>query len=524
MFGLSKNCASNAARIFVVSVCIVIALLETWSALRERDVELNESTRATSNMAMALAQHADQTFNEVDIVLLGLLERLEHDGQTGPGLERTHDLMIARVRSLPQLSGLFVYDEKGRWIVNSQQVLETRFNNADRDYFIYHRDHRSEKPFIGQPVKSKSNGQWILTISRRINKMDGSFGGVVLGTIDLAFLQRFYERFDIGQEGAIMLGNLNGTILHRRPLMSDTVGKSLDNSPLFQEHIRHRTSGDLEIQSAQDGILRIHSFQHLSDYPLFINVAMSKAEILADWRHHVWLRALGVAMLLLILCYGGARMVAQVRRRELAEHDAIGARKELEHLYLALEEQAQKDGLTGVFNRRYFDQALHSELARLARSGGTLSLIMVDVDNFKKFNDTYGHAAGDACLHRVAALLGHAAQRKHDVVARYGGEEFAVILPDCDSACALAIAQTMMARLRKERITHAHGCGGIVTASVGVAALTAPAGLMITSRDLIEVADDALYVAKHQGRDRISFRAFPTSDGLEGLCLTEEAE
>src|SRR3954464_8771491 len=109
MFGLSKNGASNAAKIFVVSVCIVIALLETWSALREHDVELSESTRANSNVAMALAQHADQTFNEVDIVLLGLMERLEHDGQSGAGLARTHDMMVTRVRSLPQLAGLFVY-------------------------------------------------------------------------------------------------------------------------------------------------------------------------------------------------------------------------------------------------------------------------------------------------------------------------------------------------------------------------------------------------------------------------------
>ncbi|WP_320442706.1 sensor domain-containing diguanylate cyclase [Herbaspirillum sp. alder98] len=507
-----------------MSVCIVIVLLVTWSAMRERDIELSESTRANSNVAMALAQHADQTFNEVDIVLLGLLERLEHDGHSGRGLERTHDMMVMRVRSLPQLAGLFVYDEKGNWIVNSQPAMETRFNNADRDYFIYHRDHRSEKPYIGKPIRSKSNGQWILTISRRIDKIDGSFGGVVLGTIDLAFLQRFYERFDIGREGAIMLGNLNGTILHRRPLMTDTIGKSLDDSPLFQNHIRHQTSGDVEIRSAQDGVLRIQSFQHLADHPLFVIVAMSKNEVLADWRRHAWARAFGVALLLLILWYGGARMVAQVRRRETAERDAVDARKELEHLYKALEEQAQKDGLTAVFNRRYFDQALQSELSRINRSGGTLSLIMIDVDNFKMFNDTYGHAAGDVCLLRVASVLGHAAQRKHDVVARYGGEEFAVILPDCDSSCALSIAQTMMARLRKERITHAHGVGGIVTASVGVASLTAPAGLTIGSRDLIEVADEALYVAKHQGRDRISFRVFPTSDGLEGLCLAEEAD
>lgn len=175
MPGYPRIRASSAARTFVIGVCVIIIILEIWSVIQERDVDITESAHAMSNAATSLAQHTDQTFNEVDIVLIGILERLEKDGDSRYGLERTHDLMVRRVQGLPQLAGLFAYDERGKWLVNSQPMLETRFNNSDRDYFIYHQSHRSEKPFIGKPVRSKSTGQWILTISRRINKIDGSF-------------------------------------------------------------------------------------------------------------------------------------------------------------------------------------------------------------------------------------------------------------------------------------------------------------------------------------------------------------
>jgi PleD family two-component response regulator len=133
--------------------------------------------------------------------------------------------------------------------------------------------------------------------------------------------------------------------------------------------------------------------------------------MLEDWTRRVWIR--GVAVLLLVIIgFGGNRLVAQVAGRENAELEAITARTELERLYRTLEAQSQKDGLTDVFNRRYFDAALTAELARLNRSGESLSLIMVDVDHFKRYNDTYGHAAGDICLRQVAAALNSVARRQ----------------------------------------------------------------------------------------------------------------
>lgn len=164
-----------------------------------------------------------------------------------------------------------------------------------------------------------------------------------------------------------------------------------------------------------------------------------------------------------------------------------------------LERLATTDALTGLGNRRRFDEHFATEIARAARSGEPLSLLMCDVDNFKAYNDRYGHPQGDACLARVARALEGMARRPADLAARYGGEEFALVLPATGEAGAVARAQRLRAAVRDLAIEHAANDGrGIVTLSVGVATVTGgwPAG------DVIELADRALYEAKAQGRDR----------------------
>ena len=117
--------------------------------------------------------------------MLGIVERVEVDG-TGPAaLKRLHDNLVMRRQELPQLDGLFVYDENGNWIINSTSTPLNRFNNSDREYFIFHRYDSGPGPHIGVPVISRSSGKWVIPVSRRINKPDGSFAGVVLATVDI---------------------------------------------------------------------------------------------------------------------------------------------------------------------------------------------------------------------------------------------------------------------------------------------------------------------------------------------------
>ena len=161
------------------------------------------------------------------------------------------------------------------------------------------------------------------------------------------------------------------------------------------------------------------------------------------------------------------------------------------------------DGLTGVANRRRFDEALLSEWRQCQRAGTPLALLMIDIDHFKRYNDHYGHPTGDACLQQVAAVLKAAMQRACDLVARYGGEEFVCLLPGCDQAPALAKAQALQAALAAQGIAHeASPTAAWVTLSIGVAVAQPQAGGSPAA--LVAAADAALYSAKHRGRNCIS--------------------
>jgi diguanylate cyclase (GGDEF)-like protein/PAS domain S-box-containing protein len=173
-----------------------------------------------------------------------------------------------------------------------------------------------------------------------------------------------------------------------------------------------------------------------------------------------------------------------------------------------LEELATTDGLTGLANRRAFDEALEQEWRRAQRGSQPLSLLLLDVDRFKRYNDTYGHQEGDHCLRAVAALVNAAVRRPGDVAARYGGEEMVLLLPNTGARAALGIAERLRAGLEAARLPHAaNPPSGVVTASIGVAGLLPDAQLRFGPEALLAAADSALYAAKHQGRNRVMLAA-----------------
>jgi diguanylate cyclase (GGDEF)-like protein len=192
-------------------------------------------------------------------------------------------------------------------------------------------------------------------------------------------------------------------------------------------------------------------------------------------------------------------------RRRAGELEALVAVRtgQLETANRELERLAGIDGLTGVANRRIFDNRLKEEWTRAARLGTPLSLLMLDIDFFKAFNDLHGHLGGDECLRAVARAISAQALRPGDLVARYGGEEFAVILPGVLSEGAVAVAEKMRAAVSSLEI-HDPGSAvaGHVTISAGVASCTPRRDG--TPTELIAAADAALYDAKHAGRNRVS--------------------
>jgi diguanylate cyclase (GGDEF)-like protein len=168
-----------------------------------------------------------------------------------------------------------------------------------------------------------------------------------------------------------------------------------------------------------------------------------------------------------------------------------------------LENLAFLDGLTGIANRRQFDLQLEKEWRRMMRRSAPLALLLIDIDHFKKFNDHYGHGAGDDCLRIVAHTISSIIKRPGDLAARYGGEEFAIILPDTDEKGASIVAEAMRLAVDALKLPHAMSMvADNVTVSIGVAGRTPQHDQ--NEKDLINSADRALYLAKEAGRNRVS--------------------
>jgi diguanylate cyclase (GGDEF)-like protein len=209
----------------------------------------------------------------------------------------------------------------------------------------------------------------------------------------------------------------------------------------------------------------------------------------------------------------GAKIRA-MHRLEIMRKRLLEVSRELAASNRQLEMLSRQDGLTGLANRRYFDASLATEMRRATRAAEPISLILIDIDYFKRYNDTYGHQAGDECLKRVAGCLQAVCQRAADLPARYGGEEFALVLPNTTPDGARLVANSLAGAIAALAIPHTGSdIGQVITLSQGLA--SSVPGHELSPEDLIEKADHALYRAKDLGRNRAEAAPLgdPTAEG-----------
>ncbi len=490
-----------AIRVLIL-FCVLLVAAQGWSAWTARQSRLAENTAATSNMAAALAAQAESTIRIVDTVLAGVVERVEHDGTTPAASDRLRSHMRNMVSEVKELNGLFVYGADGSWLVTSLD-RPIAGNNADREYFQYHLHNRSRAVHIGKPIQSRSSGVWILPVSRRLELPDGSFAGVALGTIQIAFFAELYESFDVGSEGVVFLARDDGTLIYRRPFSEKLIGMDVSRGPVFQMVRSTGPIGTAMLRSQIDGVTRLYSYRHLDKLPLIVATAQSKHEILAEWQQSTLLLSAATLLVVLLLVGVGARLVRQIMIRDLLETELRIAEEHLQERNQELTVLATNDGLTGIANRRHFEETLRLELKRARRTGAPLSLVLLDVDFFKKYNDRYGHVAGDDCLRQVAAALQACLARPTDLAARYGGEEFAMILPATGQVGARYVAERLRLAVMDLGIAHADNPLGTATISAGACTFRGAPGDNEDPETFVMRADALLYRAKANGRNRV---------------------
>jgi diguanylate cyclase (GGDEF)-like protein len=449
---------------------------------------LDNSFVAAENTAALIEQDISRNIQLYDISLRSVAEKMD-DAEVMALPPRLRGLAIFDSSSTaPGLGAMVVLDRNGSIVLDSLSAIPRKGNFADREYFQYQRDTpREDGIYISKPFQARlQDDKWSISVSRRLTGADGSFNGIVSGTLKLEFLSQRMDSMALGKRGVSALFRNDGIVLAQNIEGNPNVGADWSKASAFA-HLPGRTSGTYAAESAIDKVSRLFAFSRIAGFPLVIVAGISRADVLAPLWFKIELLAAVFAVMALSVMVLVAMFNRELRRRIVAEQGQAAL--------------ARRDRLSQLSNRLGFDEALSMEWRRAVRNRQPLSLLMIDVDQFKGFNDRYGHPEGDKVLTAIGGAIGGAIRRPGDIAARYGGEEFVVLLPNTGADGAMRIAETIRQGVFSIAVPHERSSHRYVTVSIGVA--TVVPGKAAVENTLIENADRALYAAKAGGRNRI---------------------
>lgn len=595
---------------------LFVAMLAGLWLHHSKQQDQEDAAIATRNLARLLEQYIASAYGKIDLGLLAVVDQVEQQAAAG-GIDaaRLNSFLMRQKNRLPDALSLRVTDAQGVVRYGPGVTPEVQVNVADRAYFTLQRDHPGAGLVIAKPVFARISQAWVIPVSRRINRADGSFAGVAYANIGLEQLGKTFSAIDIGKHGVISLRDDEFGLVARQP-EPESIGIGIGQktvSTKFRELTQSgQAAGTYIAYAGTDHIERVFSYRKLASLPYYIVVGLAIDDFLAEWREEVirvsallllfalvtlflswllyraWRRQIVVTedlaeqeeKLRIVADYtydweywrgpnreiqymspscvsitgysqaefaadpgllesivhaddqellhqhhvefaspdedsldfriirrdGEVRWLAhgcrpvygpdgQFRGRRASNRD-ITERKKLEQ---ELERQAHVDYLTGLANRRHFLELAELELARALRYEKHLSVLMIDIDHFKKVNDRHGHKAGDEALRRLSEVALKVV-REVDLVGRLGGEEFAILLPETDGEKAVEVAERLRNSIAAIEIGLESGAAFHFTVSIGVASLTQESADIDA---LLSQADQALYEAKHAGRNRV---------------------
>jgi diguanylate cyclase (GGDEF)-like protein len=387
------------------------------------------------------------------------------------------------------LGSLLVTDSAGDVVVDSSAIPPRKANLGDEDYFTIHQRSADAGLFIGKPFSPHvAKSELSIGLSRRLTDNQGHFAGVVVGTLQLNYFRRLFDGMTLGDHGSLTLLRTDGTVLMRRPYSDNEIGRSIAAAASFKPLVQANSGCFIGI-AALDGVQRLYSFRHVGKYPLIVVVGLSTEDIYAEWKRRAWAIGGAVAVLDFLIVVVSVMFAQQLRKRLEMENQ----------LYLL----ANTDGLTGVGSRRLLDSTLQTEWQRASRDRQSLSVLMVDADNFKTFNDRHGHVAGDEALRFVARCIVENIQRPSDFVGRFGGEEFCVLLPNTELQGAIQVADNIRSAVYGIDRANPGAAGEKLSVSIGVATFDGNMLIGDSPETLLRIADERLYEAKAAGRNTV---------------------
>lgn len=472
-------CGSTAA--MLVIGLIVVSLL-----IRERQDANAAATRAASNIVHLIDADVLRNAELYDTSLQGMISAWERPDLRTISPKLRHMVLFDRSTAASYKGDLLLLDKNGNILADSTSVIPRPYNLAERPHFLAHKEDPSLEMKVGGPFMSRWGFKdWCISFSRRISAEDGSFAGVASAAMRLVYFKQLFRTLDVGPDSNVTLLNTAGVLLARQPEKDGyLIGKSFAQSPNFKK-ILEDGNGSFTAKSAIDGQERLYTFSHVGDLPLIVVVGQSAKEVYGIWQRNAILVGIATGL----LCAGILWLTFLLRRELCLRH----------HAENELKQRASTDVLTGLANRRKLDEVMNVEWNRAARASQPLSLLVIDVDSFKAFNDRHGHHGGDEALRNVASTIAANIRRPADFVARYGGEEFVVVLPETDLEGAKAVAEKIRAAVQALPLFATDTKP--LTVSIGIAMCNVQSQAVLD--DLFKAADLALYAAKNKGRNRV---------------------
>ncbi|RQZ16756.1 GGDEF domain-containing protein [Burkholderia sp. Bp9031] len=482
----------SAAPYYVVVLGVLIAFalmcLCVLQLRQSRQDALDRASETSRNLGLMAERDIERNFELYDLSLQSAIRGLQRPDvmAASPALRRA--VLFDYAMTAQYIGSMLVLDAAGDIVLDSENDVPRKGNFADRKYFTVQRDHPDTGLYVSDPYVSRLRGGIrSFALSRRLSNADGSFAGIVVLTINLEYFNRLFAGLALGTHGSMSLIGKDGIMFMRQPFDVRIIGRDISQAVTFRR-FRAAPEGTFSETASIDGVRRHYYFKNLPDLPLIIMVAEAEQDIYAAWRQ----RAITIGSLVAAFGTGSIALSillsVQLRRRMRAESELVLL--------------ARIDGLTGLDNRRTFGEVLEQEWHRARRARSVFSLLFVDIDRFKAYNDTYGHQAGDDALAAVARCIGENIRLPNDRAARYGGEEFVILLPDTSPANAALIAERIRTAISDLMIEHVSSEFGHVTASIGLASWTPEQDVEVGA--VIKAADEALYHAKAIGRNKVT--------------------
>lgn len=549
-----KKLLGIRARLALLAVILVAPLmLERARSLEDtRARQIAQASEEFSN----LARHSADAQREVISSVETILKSAAYIRASAGGVARSCDMMRASLpANLPWIRTLLIVGGNGR----VQCSTTNAFVGLDLSDRAYLKKTRETRDFVlSDFLFAKPTNSPIVMAAYPVSAINDESDSVILAAVSLDWMSKILGNLS-GRPGVVAaLIDSTGTIMAAPADQASMIGRSLDNVPLLSAIADKALSSDATdgsiAFSATDGSKRGLSFIRIPGTQSRLIVSIDEAKVTAAINREIRTAYLQLGFVCLFVLLGALIaaekliinpievMTGMARRFGEGDWSARVARSRLPSEFMPLARafnamaaqlsqrerelvatndrltvMASIDMLSGLANRRGFQSRLDFEWMKAQQYNSELSLLMIDVDHFKLYNDTYGHPEGDACLTRLGEALAGIAADTMGFAGRYGGEEFCLLLPNTDPVKALEVGETVRAAIQELALPHVTSSHQTVTVSVGVAATLPNDGQR--PGDLIEAADAALYAAKHRGRNTVVEHGFAKLVDEAGMAM-----